>query len=242
MKKAVVYARFSSENQRDESIDAQVRAINEYCEKNNIQIVKIFADRAKSATSANRPEFQEMIKFCENDITGISMVIVHKLDRFSRDKYDSAMYKQKLKLKGIRVVSVLENLDNSPESLILESVIEGMAQYYSANLAREVAKGQKENALKARHNGGTPPLGYDVAEDKTYIINDEESKAVKIIFDRYVNGYSYSQIIDELNKLGYRTKRENKNFSKNSLYSILSNEKYTGVYVFNKTQRKGING
>lgn len=226
----------------DESIDAQVRAINEYCEKNNIQIVKTFADRAKSATSANRPEFQEMIKFCENDTTGISMVIVHKLDRFSRDKYDSAMYKQKLKLKGIRVVSVLENLDNSPESLILESVIEGMAQYYSANLAREVAKGQKENALKARHNGGTPPLGYDVAEDKTYIINDEESKAVKIIFDRYVNGYSYSQIIDELNKLGYRTKRENKNFSKNSLYSILSNEKYTGVYVFNKTQRKGVNG
>lgn len=242
MKKAVVYARFSSENQRDESIDAQVRSINEYCDKNNIQIVKIFADRAKSATSANRPEFQGMIKFCENDTTGISMVIVHKLDRFSRDKYDSAMYKQKLKLKGIRVVSVLENLDNSPESLILESVIEGMAQYYSANLAREVAKGQKENALKARHNGGIAPLGYDVAGDKTYIINDEESKAVQIIFDRYVNGYSYSQIIDELNELGFRTKVKNKKFTKNSLYSILSNEKYTGVYVFNKTQRKGVNG
>ncbi len=122
LSKAVVYARFSSENQRDESIDAQVRAINEYCEKNNIQIVKIFTDRAKSATSANRPEFQEMIKFCENDTTGIFMVIVHKLDRFSRDKYDSAMYKQKLKVKGIRVVSVLENLDNSPESLRLESI------------------------------------------------------------------------------------------------------------------------
>lgn len=242
LSKAVVYARFSSENQRDESIDAQVRAINEYCEKNNIQIVKIFADRAKSATSANRPKFQEMIKFCENDVTGISMVIVHKLDRFSRDKYDSAMYKQKLKLKGIRVVSVLENLNDSPESVILESVIEGMAQYYSANLAREVAKGQRENALKARHNGGIPPLGYDVTMDKTYIINDEESKAVKIIFDRYVNGYSYSQIIDELNELGFRTKVKNKKFTKNSLYSILSNEKYTGVYVFNKTQRKGVNG
>lgn len=243
MKKAVVYARFSSENQRDESIDAQVRAIKEYCEKNNIQIVKIFADRAKSATSANRPEFQDMIKFCENDTTGISMVIVHKLDRFSRDKYDSAMYKQKLKIKGIRVVSVLENLDDSPESLILESVIEGMAQYYSANLAREVMKGLKESALKNQtHLGGTPPLGYDVAPDKTYIINEEEAEAVKIIFNRYVNGYSYSQIIDELNELGYRTKRENRKFSKNSLYSILSNEKYTGVYIFNKTQRKGVNG
>ena len=129
MSRAVVYARFSLDNQRDESIDAQLRAINEYADKNNIKIVNQFIDRAKSATSDKRPEFQNMIKFCEADTTGISMVIVHKLDRFSRDKYDTAMYKQKLKVKGIRVVSVLENLDNSPESLILESVIEGMAQY-----------------------------------------------------------------------------------------------------------------
>ncbi|MDY3000175.1 MAG: recombinase family protein [Romboutsia timonensis] len=241
MSRAVVYARFSSDNQRDESIDAQLRAINEYADKNNIKIVNQFIDRAKSATSDKRPEFQNMIKFCEADTTGISMVIVHKLDRFSRDKYDSAMYKQKLKVKGIRVVSVLENLDNSPESLILESVIEGMAQYYSANLAREVAKGQKENALKALHNGGDAPLGYDVAFDKTYLVNEDEAQAVKIIFDMYINGYSYSNIIDKLNDLGYKTKRGNK-FGKNSLHGILSNEKYTGVYVFNKTQRKGVNG
>ena len=182
-----------------------------------------------------------MIKFCESDNTGITMVCVHKLDRFSRDKYDSAMYKQKLKAKGIRVVSVLENLNDSPESVILESVIEGMAQYYSANLAREVAKGQRENGLRAMHNGGDAPLGYDVAYDKKYIINEEEAQAVKIIFDMYVKGYSYSNIIDELNELGYKTKRGNK-FGKNSLHGILNNEKYTGVYVFNKTQRKGING
>ena len=225
----------------DESIDAQLRAINEYADKNNIKIVNQFRDRAKSATSDKRPEFQNMIKFCEADTTGIAMVIVHKLDRFSRDKYDSAMYKQKLKVKGIRVVSVLENLDNSPESLILESVIEGMAQYYSANLAREVAKGQKENALRCLHNGGDAPLGYDVAFDKKYVVNEEEAQAVKIIFDMYVKGYSYSNIIDELNELGYKTKRGNK-FGKNSLHGILSNEKYTGVYVFNKTQRKGVNG
>ena len=225
----------------DESIDAQIRAIEEYADKNDIKIVNKFMDRAKSATCDKRPAVQEMIKYCEADNTGISMVIVHKLDRFSRDKYDSAMYKQKLKVKGIRVVSVLENLDNSPESLILESVIEGMAQYYSANLAREVAKGQKENALKALHNGGDAPLGYDVAFDKTYLVNEEEAQAVKIIFDMYVNGYSYSNIIDKLNDLGYKTKRGNK-FGKNSLHGILSNEKYTGVYVFNKTQRKGVNG
>lgn len=91
------------------------------------------------------------------------------------------------------------------------------------------------------HNGGDAPLGYDVTNDKRYAINKEEAQAVKIIFDMYVNGYSYSNIIDKLNDLGYKTKRGNK-FGKNSLHGILSNEKYTGVYVFNKTQRKGING
>lgn len=239
--KNIIYARFSSDNQRDESIDAQVRAIEEYCDKNNIRIVNKFIDRARSATSDKRPAFQKMIKFCESDVSGISMVIVHKLDRFSRDKYDSAMYKQKLKVKGIRVISVLENLENSSESVILESVIEGMAQYYSANLAREVAKGQKENALRCLHNGGDAPLGYDVAPDKTYLVNQEEAQAVKIIFDMYINGYSYSNIIDKLNELGFLTKHKNK-FGKNSLHGILSNEKYTGIYVFNKTQRKGVNG
>ena len=225
----------------DESIDAQIRAIEEYADKNNIKIVNKFIDRAKSATSDKRPAFQEMIKYCEEDKTGVSMVIVHKLDRFSRDKYDSVKYKQRLKMKGISVISVTEKLDNSPESVILESVIEGMAQYYSANLAREVAKGQRENALRAMHNGGDAPLGYDVAFDKTYLVNEEEAQAVKIIFDMYVNGYSYGNIIDKLNNLGYKTKRGNK-FGKNSLHGILNNEKYTGVYVFNKTQRKGVNG
>ena len=226
IRKAVVYARYSSDMQRNESLTAQVRAIEEFAQKEDIKIVKIFKDEAKSATSDKRPEFQKMIKYCESEETEVSMVIVHKLDRFSRDKYDSAKYKQKLKQNGIRVVSVLEYLDDSPESVILESVIEGMAEYYSKNLAREVMKGLKETALQCKHTGGSAPLGYDVSYDKTYIINKEESQAVKIIFDRYVRGYSYSYIIDELNQLGYKTKKCNK-FSKNSLNGILRNEKYT---------------
>ncbi len=135
----------------------------------------------------------------------------------------------------------MERLDDSPESVILESVIEGMAEYYSKNLAREVMKGLKETALQYKHTGGSPPLGYDLAEDKTYVINTDESEAVKIIFDRYIKGYPYSYTIDELNNLGYKTKKGN-NFGKNSLNGILSNEKYTGVYIFNKTVRTSSNG
>lgn len=232
---AALYVRYSSDNQRDELIDAQIRAGEEYAERNNIKIVKIYADRAKSATSDKRPEFQQMIK--DSALGLFNTVIVHKLDRFSRDKYDSAIYKRKLKANGIKLISIVENLDGSPESLILESVIEGMAQYYSANLAREVMKGMRETAYQCKHTGGQPPLGYDVDKEKKYIINEAEAEIVKKVFDMYVNGYSYAQIIDYLNERGCKTKMGN-TFGKNSIYTILNNEKYSGVYVFNKSSKK----
>ena len=104
-------------------------------------------------------------------------LIIHKVDRFSRQKYDAAMYKHQLKVNGVTILSVTENLDNSPESIMLESVIEGMAQYYSVNLAREVMKGMKESAYDCKHLGGTPPLSYNVDPDtRKYIINENEAK------------------------------------------------------------------
>jgi len=187
-RRAAAYERYSSDNQRDESIEAQDRAIREYAEKNNIEIVKVYNDRAKSATTDKRPGFQEMIQ--DSALGLFDTLIVHKLDRFSRDRYDSAVYRQKLKQSGIQLISVVENLDGSPESLILESVIEGMAQYYSANPAREVMKGMSENAYNCKHNGGIPPLGYDVDENKKYVINEVEAKIVRIIYEKYADGYS----------------------------------------------------
>ena len=124
-------------------------------------------------------------------------VIVHKLDRFARNRYDSAFYKRELRHHNVRIISVLEQLDDSPEAVILESVLEGMAEYYSKNLAREVRKGLNENALKALHNGGVPPLGLNVNPDKTYSINESEAQAVRIIFDMYANGYGYMMIANE---------------------------------------------
>ena len=133
MQQAAVYARFSSDNQREESIDAQLRACEDYAKRNNLVIVKQYIDRAKSATSDKRPEFQQMIQ--DSGRKAFEVLIVHKLDRFSRDRYDSARYKRQLKKNGIRLVSSLENLDGSPESIMMESVLEGMAEYYSKNLA-----------------------------------------------------------------------------------------------------------
>ena len=238
-KYAVIYARFSSDNQREESIDAQVRAAKDFAEKQGITIIKVYIDKAKSAKTDNRPQFQQMIQ--DSKYGNFSYVIVHKLDRFSRDRYDSANNKRKLKQNGVKVLSVLENLDDTPESIILESMLEGMAEYYSANLAREVMKGMTENALQAKHTGGAPPIGYDVAKDKSYIINEQEAPIVRLIFKRYLEGFTYIDIVNELNKLGYKTKRGTE-FSKSGLNKILSNEKYCGTYVFNQYANKNRDG
>ncbi|MCY0903105.1 MAG: recombinase family protein [Firmicutes bacterium] len=231
MRTVALYARFSSDNQREESIDAQVRAIETYCQQHGMAIVRRYIDRAKSATTDKRPAFQEMIADSGKKI--FDAIVVHKLDRFSRDKYDSTFYKRKLKENRVSLISLSEHLDGSPESLMLESVIEGMAQYFSANLAREVMKGMKENAHQCKHTGGKPPLGYDVDPDtRRLVTNEAEAVTVRLIFDLYLRGWGYDRILTELNARALLTKR-GQPFGKNSLHDILVNEKYAGVYTFN---------
>lgn len=235
IRNAVAYCRFSSDNQRSESIDAQVRAIKEYCKRNKYVLTHIYKDEALSGTSDKRDQFQQMITDSKDGL--FNAVIVHKLDRFARNRYDSAIYKKKLKDNEVVVLSVLENLDDTPEAVILESVLEGMNEYYSKNLSREVRKGLNENAIKCVHNGGIPPLGYDVTPDKHYSINEKEAAAVRLIFNMYSENYGYRLIISKLNELGYRTKL-GRLFSVSSLHDIIINEKYRGVYVWNKRKSK----
>ena len=240
MKRAVAYARFSSDLQREESIEAQTRAIQQYCDANGFVLLTVFADRGISGTSDKRPEFQKMISMATKG--DVDAVIVHKLDRFARNRYDSAFYKNILKKNNVKLISVLENLQDSPESVILESVIEGMNEYYSLNLSREVRKGLQENALECKVTGGPPALGYSVDRNtQKYIINEYEAEAVRLIFRMYLEGYSYTEIIDTLNTKGYRTRR-GISFAKNSLYAILRNERYTGVYIYVKDSTKNPKG
>ena len=137
---AVIYARYSSDNQREESIEGQIRECTAYAEKNGITIVKHYIDRAISAKTDNRPEFQQMIKDSDKKLFGI--VLVWKLDRFDRNCYDSARYKTQLKKNGVKLMSATEVISDGPEGIILESVLEGYAEYYSADLAEKVVKNQ----------------------------------------------------------------------------------------------------
>ena len=152
--KAVIYARFSSDNQREESITAQVRACTEYAKRQSYSIEKIHTDEARSATTDDRPGFLRMIEEIKSRAVETNLLLVHKLDRFARNRYDSAVYRKALATAGVRLIAADQPLDDSPESVLLESLLEGLAEYYSRNLAREVMKGMKENAYQAQFNGG----------------------------------------------------------------------------------------
>jgi DNA invertase Pin-like site-specific DNA recombinase len=144
--KCVIYSRYSSDNQREESIEGQLRECKEYAERHNLIVVDTYIDRALSGRTDDRPSFQKMIK--DSVKKQFDIVLVWKLDRFSRNRFDSATYRAILKRNGVKVVSAMENISDGPEGIILEAMLDGMADYYSAELSVKVKRGQKENALK----------------------------------------------------------------------------------------------
>ena len=227
--KAVIYARYSSDSQREESIEGQLRECTEYAERNGITILRSYIDRALSARTADRPEFQNMIKDSEQKL--FDVVLIWKLDRFSRDRYDSAHYKRILKKNGVKVVSVKENISDGPEGIILESMLEGYAEYYSAELSEKIQRGQKENALKCKNNGGNTPLGYVVGADGVLAVDPLTAPLVTEIFTLYDSGESISEITASLNGRGLKTKM-GKAFKIGGVSLILKNRKYIGEYQY----------
>ncbi len=236
--KAVAYCRFSSDMQREESIDAQKRFISMFAAQNNYEVINFYCDRAKSGKNTNRPAFQKMLDDSKKGL--FQAIIVHKIDRFSRNTADTLELFDLLKSRNVEVISAYERIENTPMGQFMLKIISGMSEYYISNLANEVLKGQRENAFKGLANGGIGCLGYDIV-DKKYVINEKEAEAVKIIFEMYASGFGYNSIIQKLNSLGYKTKA-GKPFGKNSLYAILNNEKYIGNYTFNKIARGNSHG
>ena len=229
---AVIYARYSSDNQREESIEGQLRECKEYADQNGITVVRTYIDRALSAKTDSRPQFQQMIH--DSATHTFEAVLVWKLDRFSRNRYDSAHYKRILKNNRVHVVSVTEPISNTPEGIMLESLLEGMAEYYSAELAEKVSRGHKENALKAKFNGGPVPLGYRIDSEHHYQIDPATAPVVQEAFQRYAAGESIRSIIESLNARGIRNSRGNP-FTKNSFQTLLKNRRYLGEYRYKDT-------
>lgn len=230
--KAVIYARYSSDNQREESIEGQLRECTAFAEKNDITILRSYIDRAYSAKTDHRPEFQNMIKDSNKRLFDI--IIVWKLDRFARNRYDSARYKSLLKKNGIKVISATEVISEGAEGIILESVLEGYAEYYSADLAEKVIRGMTDNALKCKFNGGMVPMGYVIDDEKHFQIDPLKSPFILEIFKRYDEGSTMMQICQWLNHQDIKN-NQGRPIKLNNIQHILSNRRYIGEFRFRET-------
>ena len=227
--KAVIYARYSSDNQREESIEGQIRECTAFAEKNGITILRHYIDRACSAKTDNRPAFQEMIKDSGKKL--FDMVIVWKLDRFARNRYDSTRYKAQLKKNSVKVVSATEVISEGAEGIILESVLEGYAEYYSADLSEKVIRGRTDNALKCMYNGGTLPIGFVIDEEQRFQIDPLTAPFVLEVFKRYDEGATMKELRDWLNENGICNKL-GKPLTYNSIQHMLKNRRYIGEYQY----------
>ncbi len=230
--KAVIYARYSSSSQREESIEGQVKECAAYAERNGYTIIGTYADRAISGTTDNRPQFQKMIADSKRKL--FDLVIVWKLDRFARNRYDSARYKALLKKNGVRVISATEVISQGAEGILLESVLEGMAEWYSEDLREKVVRGLKVNAEKCKWNGGTLPIGYVVDEEQRLQINKMTSPYVVEAFKQYDEGSTITEIRDYLKGKGV-TNTKGRPITWGAVQHMLSNRRYIGEYSFRET-------
>ena len=216
---AVIYARYSSDKQTEQSIEGQLRDCREYAKRENLTVTHEYIDRAMSGRSDDRPDFQRMIADARKK--QFQRIIVWKLDRFTRNRYDSAIYKYRLKQCGVRVLSAMENIGEGDESIILEAVLEASAEYYSRDLSKKVKRGMRETAIKGGFLGGKCPVGYK-SVNGNIVIDEETAPSVAYAFEQYAEGTPGRKIIAALK--GWT-------FTEKNLHKTLKNAKYTGEYT-----------
>ena len=192
-------------------------------------VVGEYIDRAISGTTDNRAEFQRMIS--DSDRHTFEGVLVYQLDRFARNRYDSAINKVKLKKNGVRVLSAKENIADDASGILVEGVLESMAEYYSVELSQKIHRGMAINAEKCLSNGSNPGLGFKVDAERRFYVDEEEAAIVREIYERYASGETKAEIIRDLKRRRVKTSL-GKEFSPNSLSHLLSNKRYIGVYLY----------
>ena len=242
---AVIYARYSpGPHQTEYSIEGQLKECHAFAERNGYNVIEEYIDRALTGTNDNRLRFQQMIN--DSYKKHFQYVLVYQFDRFARNKYDSVHYKRILKKNGIRVISAREPISNDASGILMESVLEGMAEYYSAELSQKITRGMDLNGEKGFSTGGNIALGYktvridpnDENSKKAFVVDEEKAPLVERIFTMYANGESVKQITDTLNAEGYKTSR-GVPFNKNSLRTMLQNKRYIGIFTYKGKEYPG---
>ena len=230
---ACCYTRFSTDHQNQSSTIGQLKAIKAYCERNNIELIDTYIDEAQTGTNMNRKNFQKMIADAPTALW--DTVVVYNMSRLSRSVKDTLVIKEEFKKMGKKILSVIENQDDTPEGDFFNLITYGMNELFVKQFKRDSWRGLLVNANDCKAQGGKPPFGYSIGVDRKYVINEEEAEVVRIVFDMTIKGYSYREIAKYLNDNGYRNK--GKEF-KIYFTDMLRNEKYTGVYIWNLRERK----
>ncbi len=231
----VIYARYSSHSQTEQSIEGQIKVCEEFASKNEYTIISRYIDRAISGTTDNRPEFLRMIE--DSSRKQFQGVLVYQLDRFARNRYDSAIYKAKLKKNGVRVFSAKENITDDASGILVEGLLESMAEYYSVELSQKIRRGLDLNAQKQLATGGNVALGYKVDEDRKFVIDEHGAEIVRMVYEMYADGKTITEINQHLNSLNYQSSKGSA-FNKNSLTKMLRNKRYIGIYTYKDMEVK----
>jgi site-specific DNA recombinase len=255
MSPVVTYCRVSSEEQaqKDLSIPAQRKLLRRWVDENaEHDIVAEFVDEGQSAYAPadKRPGFCEMVRYCRKH--QVEAVLVHKLDRFSRNREESILFKSLLRSHGVAVRSITEHFDpETPQGFLYEGMIEVINQFYSMNLATETLKGMRENAERGYVNGGRVAFGYRLEkvgdgrgrEHGRLVLGPEREVAlVKEIFEMAANqGLGLKAIANELNRRK-EAPPQGRHWSGSSINNILNNETYLGHLIWNKTRKNGRSG
>ncbi|MBQ7464295.1 MAG: recombinase family protein, partial [Lachnospiraceae bacterium] len=235
--RAVIYARYSSDRQTEDSIHAQVRACEEYAGSHGMQILRVYKDEAISGRESKtemRKAYQQMLQDCKAH--AFDTILIHKYDRVARSLSEHVNLETRLMKEGIELVAVAQNFGTSNESKIMRTLLWSMSEYYSDNLSSETKKGHRETALKALHNGGVAPFGYDIVDQK-YVINEFEAEYVRRMFQCELDGTGFKGLIAEMKAAGIKGKR-GKEIHYTQIYEILRNERYCGVYLYSPTEAK----
>ena len=225
----VIYARFSSHSQTEQSIEGQLKVCYEYAAAHHYTVVGEYIDRAQSGKFDNRSDFQKMI--ADSDKHTFEGVLVYQLDRFARNRYDSAIYKSRLKKNGVRVLSAKENITDDASGILIEGVLESMAEYYSVELSQKIHRGMAINAEKCLSNGSNPGLGFKVDENRQFYVDQDEAAIVREIYERYASGETKAEIVRDLQRRKVKTSLGNE-FTYNSLSRLLTNKRYIGYYLY----------
>lgn len=239
----VIYARFSSHGQNEQSIEAQVRICKEFAESRGLNVINIYPEKARTGTNDNRPAFQKMIADAKTGI--FKYIIVYMMDRFARNRKDSIIYKEMLKEKnGVRVLSALEPIAEDEGGEFYEMFLEWNAEKYSKRLSKRVKDGLDTSVANGTYCGGHLIYGYKIEQEpiagkpnkfvRRVAINPEEAEIIKFVFTEYDRGTPKKQIAEELNKKGLRY--NGKLFNCRTFDHYLQNEKYTGEFSFGGRQ------